>query len=94
MPWRGLGAALVSLQEAERGAELLGAAAGLREWAGIRLVEDEQQDFDRPAAAAEAALGAEAFAAAWEHGKAMTPEDAIVFALEVSLTDELGSGRA
>ena len=39
-------------------------------------------------AAARAALGEEAFAAAWEEGEAMTMEEAIEYALEGESTDQ------
>jgi hypothetical protein len=78
----GLAAALVATHEEERGTELLGAASGLREELEIGF-EDEQQEqtYDRTVAESKAALGEEAFAAAWARGEAMTPEEIVAFAL-------------
>jgi hypothetical protein len=78
----GLAAALVATHEEERGTELLGAASQLHEELGIGF-ENEQQEhtYERAVAEAKAALGEEAFAAAWARGEAMTPEEIVVFAL-------------
>ena len=77
----GLAAALVALHEEERGAQLLGAAAWLRDELGIGFHdEQEEQSHERTAAEAKAALGGETFATAWAQGEAMTPEEILAFA--------------
>jgi len=74
----GLGAALVAGHEEERGAQLLGAAAALRGELEIGIYSEyERQAHDAAVAAAKAALGEEAFAAAWARGQAMTPEEIV-----------------
>jgi predicted ATPase len=76
----GLAAALIALHEEERGVQLLGAAASLREELGIGFEdEDEQVRHDQAVADAKEALGEEAFAAAWARGEAMTPEEIVAF---------------
>jgi hypothetical protein len=69
----GLAAALVVQHEEERGAQLLGAAASLREELGIDVNYEELND--RAVADAKAALGEEGFAAAWARGEGMTAEE-------------------
>jgi predicted ATPase/DNA-binding XRE family transcriptional regulator len=77
----------------ERAARLFGAAAALRGSltdAGSRgsslgpatVSRDEYEEYERQVAATRAALGEEAFAAAWAEGQAMTQERAIAYALE------------
>ncbi len=60
---------------------LLGIAAWVREDLGRPLQSADQDQSDRRAEAARAALGADAFAAAWEAGRAMTVEEAVDYAL-------------
>ena len=75
-----LAAALVAKHDEERGAQLLGAAASLREERRIGLDGDqEEQTHERAVADAKAALGDEAFAAAWARGEAMTAEEIVAF---------------
>jgi hypothetical protein len=76
----GLATALVGLHEEERGAQLFGAAASLQEDLVLGL-DDEGQELlcEQAVAAAKAALGEEAFAAAWARGEAMTSEEIVVF---------------
>ncbi|HLX31172.1 MAG TPA: adenylate/guanylate cyclase domain-containing protein [Gaiellaceae bacterium] len=77
----GLGAALVALQEAERGTQLLAAAARLRQETGAGFDdENEKQTLEHAAAAAKEVLGEDAVAAAWARGEALTPEEIAVFA--------------
>ncbi len=66
---------------AERAARLLGAAAALREELGTPLSPIVQADHDHALNAARAALGEEAFEAAWTEGSEMTFEEAIAYAL-------------
>ena len=72
----GLAAVFVSEHDEERGAQLLGAASSLREELG-RGFEDalEERIHEQAVADAKAALGEEAFAAAWARGQAMQPEE-------------------
>ncbi len=65
----------------ERAARLLGASAALREELGTPLSPIVQADHDHALNAARAALGEEAFEAAWTKGSEMTFEEAIAYAL-------------
>jgi tetratricopeptide (TPR) repeat protein len=66
----------------ERAARLLGATEALLEACSARMDDPlERIDYDRNVAAARAKLGAEAFAAAWAAGRAMSLEQAIAYAL-------------
>ncbi len=77
----GLAAALVSQHDEQRAAQLLGGAASIFEELGVGFdTELEGQAHDRAVAQAQAALSNEAFAAAWDRGKAMTPEEIVAFA--------------
>ena len=79
----GLGAALVAGHEEERGAQLFAAAAALRDELEFTFDDDhEQRECEAAAAAAKAALGEEAFAAAWARGEAMTREEIVAFCTE------------
>jgi DNA-binding NarL/FixJ family response regulator len=62
--------------------ELLGAAEALREAVGAFVLPLYSAEYDRGLAAARAELDEEAFRAAWLEGRAMTPEQAIEYALE------------
>ncbi|MBF6592054.1 MAG: hypothetical protein IVW57_16215 [Ktedonobacterales bacterium] len=64
-----------------RAARLLGTAAVLREELGTPQPAGERADVDRAVAAARAALGEEAWAAAFAAGQALTRERAIAEAL-------------
>jgi len=78
----GFAASLVALHVVETGVHLLGAAEALREEVDVGLQEEgEKRISDNAIAAAKAALGDDAFAAAWERGEAMTPEEAMALAL-------------
>jgi tetratricopeptide (TPR) repeat protein len=87
MNLEGLAAVAVAQAQPERAARLFGAAEGLREAIGALLHPAECAQHDSCVAAARAALGEEAFAAAWAEGRAMSPEDAIGFALEKMRAD-------
>ena len=66
-----------------RAARLVGAAAALLESIGISdLMPTDQPEHERTVVAVRAALGDEAFAAAWSAGRALAPEDAIRDALQ------------
>jgi predicted ATPase/DNA-binding SARP family transcriptional activator len=63
------------------GASLCAAAAALREAIGAPLPPAERPLFDQTVATARAALGTDAFAAAWEHGRTLPLEQVIATAL-------------
>ena len=76
----GLAAALVARHEYERAAELLGAATSLREELERGFDDEEHEQLnERVVADAKAALGDEAFAAAWARGETTTPEEIVEF---------------
>jgi hypothetical protein len=60
---------------------ILGNAETLREANGLIMDAFERDTHERALASARAALGEEAFAAAWAAGQALTLEQAIVYAL-------------
>jgi predicted ATPase/DNA-binding SARP family transcriptional activator len=82
--WSLEGAAAIAgaQNQPERGARLFGASEGLRGAIGSPLSPSERADCERHVAAARAALGEEAFAAAWEAGRAMSLDDAVTLALD------------
>ena len=67
-----------------RAVRLLGAAAALRQAIGAPRSPLERPDYEATVQAAQAALGAAAFAEAWAAGQALTPEQAMAEALEVT----------
>jgi hypothetical protein len=76
----GFGAVLVADGDEERAAQLLGAAASLREEFELGLDADyEKQIHERAVADAKAALGEEAFSSAWARGDGMTPDEIVQF---------------
>ncbi|HLX31180.1 MAG TPA: adenylate/guanylate cyclase domain-containing protein [Gaiellaceae bacterium] len=75
-----LGVALVALENAEDGAQLIGAGVAIRDEIGGLWDEDDEQSVDEAIAAAKASLGETAFAVAWARGAAMAPEELIAFA--------------
>jgi predicted ATPase/class 3 adenylate cyclase len=78
----GLAAALVAGNDEHRGAQLLGAAASLREELGVGFFDEEELEInDRAVADAQAALGEEAFAETWARGEAMTTEEILAFTM-------------
>jgi hypothetical protein len=78
----GLAVAVAAHGQPERAARLFGAAEGLREGIGAPLPRADRAKQDRSITAVRAALGEEAFAAAWAGGRAMSLEQAVAFALE------------
>jgi hypothetical protein len=74
----------------ERAARLFGAAAALRATLGdaatrgwnFQLAPASRDAYERQVAVARAALGEEAFAAAWAEGEALLPEQAIARAVD------------
>jgi hypothetical protein len=65
----------------EQAARLFGAAEALREAIGSPLPPNLRQEQNRLFTALRIALGAEAFAAAWDAGRALTREQAVAEAL-------------
>jgi predicted ATPase/DNA-binding SARP family transcriptional activator len=63
-------------KQAERAAQLLGAAEALREAIGSPLPPAERSDYDRSVSAIRAALSKKDFATAWTQGRALTWEQA------------------
>jgi tetratricopeptide (TPR) repeat protein len=81
-------AALTSTQgQSERAARLWGAAQALREAIGSPLTPSERTRQDQRLAETRSLMGEEAFAAACSEGRAMTLEQAIVYALQEPETD-------
>jgi predicted ATPase/class 3 adenylate cyclase len=88
----GLGAALIGLGEAERGTQLVGAAGFLLEELDAALADAIQEELrERAIAEGRAALGADAFAAAWARGEAMALDEMVELA---SSTEGLGTPGA
>ena len=78
----GFGASTIGDGEAERGVQLLAAAASLRAELGIELTADEEKrPHDEAVARAKVALGEDGFAAAWARGEDMKPEEIVAFAV-------------
>ena len=76
-------AVLAKAQERwERVARLCAASQTLRQSIGAPLVSADRDNHDRMVAAARVGLGEAAFAAVWAEGRAMTLEQAIVYALQ------------
>jgi hypothetical protein len=69
-------------EETERAVRIAGTAARLRETSGTPSWPVVQRSRERWLAAANEALGEEAFQAAWREGHAMEPQQAITYALE------------
>jgi predicted ATPase len=66
----------------ERAAQLLGASAAMREQLEVTSIVSEWPPPDDTITAAQAALDAAAFSAAWANGSAMTPDQAVTYALD------------
>ena len=76
----GLAAAFVAKRDEERAAQLLGAAAALRDELETEMNDAfEEQVHERAVADARTALGEATFAAAWARGERMTPEEMVAF---------------
>ncbi len=75
---------LAAQGQMERAAHLLGATESWHQRFFKTRIPEECRERDAPLAAVRAALGEEAFTAAWEVGKAMTLEQAIAYAKEVT----------
>jgi tetratricopeptide (TPR) repeat protein len=68
--------------QCERAARLLGAAEALYATLGRTLPIASAPEYERTVAASRAALGEEAFTAAWQEGRALTPDQAADYALQ------------
>jgi predicted ATPase/class 3 adenylate cyclase len=85
---RGIAAAALGLAatapegKGDRTARLLGAADALCEELGLELDSFETEVHKRAVAVARAELGQEAFARAWEEGRALKPEEIVLYAVE------------
>jgi predicted ATPase len=78
----GLGIVLIGTHEEERGAELLGAAAALRDELEATFDDDDvQREHEAAVAAAREALGGDVFAAAWARGEALTPAEIVALTM-------------
>ena len=77
-----IGTIAADLGEAERAARLLGAAAAMSQVAGAWSFIAARGQNRRAIDTARAALGEEAFAAAWEHGRRLSREQATTEALQ------------
>ena len=73
----GLAAAVVAQGEPTWATYLWGAAESLRQTIGAPLPPIEQANYEQALAAARTQLGEAAFAAAWQEGRTMTPEQAL-----------------
>ncbi len=78
----GLGSVAALDEEPERAARLWGAAERLRQAIGVRPPPATRATYERAVATARTALGEEAFATAWEAGRALTVEQAIAEAVD------------
>jgi predicted ATPase/DNA-binding SARP family transcriptional activator len=88
----GLGRVAWKQGRLERAARCLAAAETLRKAIGARLPAPEAPGWERSVAAVRCALSEEAFATAWEAGRAMTLEEAVADALEATRADDCGPG--
>jgi hypothetical protein len=78
----------------EQAARLYGAASAGREQVGVPATLMEREIHEPRLAAVRAALGEEAFTAAWEAGRALSLEDAVRYAMEITESSaEPGLGR-
>ncbi|MBA3517606.1 MAG: AAA family ATPase, partial [Rhizobiales bacterium] len=89
----GLAEIAVASGEHERAARLLGAAEAARERQGVALVPGLLPRYEKDMAATRAALGEEAFAAAWNNGRRLSPEEARAEAALVAREPTSGAER-
>jgi predicted ATPase/DNA-binding CsgD family transcriptional regulator len=83
--------------EAERSARMLGAAAVTMEEAGAPVYNYYAPDrvlYERIVAAARSRLGEAAWNAGWDEGRAMTPEQAVRYALEQESASQTAASEA
>ena len=80
--------ALIAAHKKERGTQLLGAAASLREELGVGFEDQvEHVRHEHAVVDAKAALGEEAFEAAWASGEAMTPDELVALSAQDTNAD-------
>ncbi len=82
----GIAATSCKMGQARHGVLLFGAAEGLRETANVSLPPADRADHERHKSAAREVLGEQSFAAAWEIGRAMSLEQALVLAMGTSMS--------
>ena len=70
--------------QTERAARLLGAAEGLLSTTGIQMDPTDRADFDHVAAQVRAGLDEPTLAALWVEGKALSLDQAAVYALDAT----------
>ena len=82
-----LGMVAVAQNQPERGARLFAAAEALREAMNVSMVTSPsyRADYERSLIALRAALDEKTLAAAWAEGRAMSMEEAVEYALSVSV---------
>ena len=66
----------------ERSARLLGAAEALRGELNLQITVRQRRSYEETQSAVQATLGESRFKQAWAEGLAMTPEQAVAYALE------------
>ena len=67
--------------QAERMVQLAGAAGALMAAIGVEMEPAYRDDYERIMAQARRQMGDEQYAAAWERGRAMTPDEAVAYAV-------------
>ncbi len=77
----GLAAVAAGQRQFLRAVQLWGAEQGMRDALGIPLAPGSKPGHEEKFAAALASLGEAAFTAAWDAGRAMTPDGAVEYAL-------------
>jgi hypothetical protein len=80
------GAIAIFREQDQRAAHLFGAAEVLREKIKIPMTQPERQEYERVIASLREGMDKDAFTSAWAEGRAMSMEQAIQFALEVTTT--------
>jgi DNA-binding CsgD family transcriptional regulator len=73
----GLGEVVAAQRQLAWAAQLWGAADALRDALGVPIPPIELAEYERSLSAARVHLGERAFAAAWNQGRAMTPQQAL-----------------
>jgi len=88
----GLGRVAVLSKNPARAARLWGAAESLREHMGMTLSPFDlaQSGYERDVASVRSSLGAAPFEAAWAEGRSMSPERALEYALQETVTPHSG----
>ena len=89
----GLGQIACAQGEMTRAARFLGATAQFRTAHGIAITPADRSDHDHAVATAHTALGAEAFAAAWEEGAALPLKQIVAEVIETARSDHTRLAR-